>query len=640
MGKLKPSWFTALLLFSSLLFGFPSSQAQQGYENNDQLACDATNGSSTLGYSCNGQRNSCSTFLIFRSQTFYQSPNQIASLLNANASDISTINGVANVSSPVPVFDLVVVPVACSCSGEYYQHNASYTIKSLNETYFILANETYQGLSACQALIAQNPYKSRNLLVGDKLVIPLRCACPTANQTAGGYKYLLTYLITWGDDVKTIAARFRTDSQAVYDANNLSSSSIIYPFTTLLVPLKTEPSKEELVNPPPPPSPPPPPPPAATSDKGSSNKKWIGIGIGIGVGVLAICGVVVWFLCWRRPKPKQIPQGPKMAESPSDAVVSSEVRGVIGSLTLYKFQELEEATGSFGEDRRIKGSVYLGVINGDNAAVKRLNGDVSNEIEVLKNVNHSNVIRLSGFCLHEGNTYLVYEFAEMGSLSDWLHQKKDWSGSTHLGWRQRVQIAFDVADGLTYLHNYMNPPYVHKNLDSSNILLDRELRAKLSNFGLARAVEDWEGPHLTRHVVGTQGYLAPEYLEHGLVTPKIDVFAFGVVMLELLSGKEATFAMEGDEKKEALLWSLIGEVLSGEDARRKLRGFVDPYLQNDYPFDLAFAMAELAMRCVERDPASRPTMTEVFLSLAAIHNSTLDWDPSDFTNSGSTVSGS
>ncbi|XP_038984152.1 protein LYK5-like [Phoenix dactylifera] len=627
MGKLKPSCSTALLLFS-VLFCFPSSQAQQEYLNNAQLACYATNGSSTLGYSCNGQRNSCSTFLTFRSQTSYQSPVQIGQLLNVNASNVSTINGVAD-GSRVPVSDLVFVPAACSCSGKYYQHNASYTIKS-TDTYFIVANYTYQGLSTCQALMAQNPYNSRNLPVGEKLVVPLRCACPTSNQTASGFKYLLSYLVATGDNVDAIAQRFNTDSQSILDANDLSSSSVINFVTTLLVPLKTEPTKEELVNPPPPPSPPPPTSPGATSDKGSSNKKWIGIGIGIGVGVLAICGVLVWFLCWRRRRERQpIPQGPKIAESPSDALVSSEIRSVIGSLTLYKFQELESATGSFGEDHRIKGSVYRAVINGDNAAVKRLKGDVSNEIDILKHVNHSNVVRLSGFCLHGGNTYLVYEFAERGSLSDWLHRKRDWSGSSHLGWRQRVQIAHDVADGLNYLHNYVSPPYVHKNLKSSNILLGREFRAKLSNFGLARPVEDSGGPLLTRHVVGTQGYLAPEYLEHGLITPKIDVFAFGVVMLELLSGKEATFAKEGDEKKEVLLWSLIGEVLSGEDVRSKLRSFVDPYLQNDYPFDLAFAMAELAMRCVTRDPASRPSMTEVFLSLAAVYNSTLDWDPSN-----------
>ncbi|RWW11811.1 hypothetical protein GW17_00024552 [Ensete ventricosum] len=648
----------AVLLLLMCLF---SCNAQQLYENNRQLDCSA-NDSSTLGYTCNGVR-SCSTYLTFRSQIPYQSPVSMAYLLSADAGNISRINGVATEFATVPKDQLVLVPVPCSCSGGYYQHNVSYTLTSGN-TYFMVANDTYQGLSTCQALIAQNPYGSLNLTAGLRVDVPLRCACPTAEQTSGGIKYLLTYIITWGDDVPTIADRFHANYQAVLHANNLSSSSTIYPFTTLLVPLETEPTKDEVASPPsaPPPSQPADTPPNDGSGSSSSGHKWVFVGVGIGVGLLALCcaGGLIWFLCYRRRWRRRlhVPDVPvpfKTAESsavyselsdkrsgPPTSVSAQSVRSAIESLTVYEFRALEAATAAFGEDHRIMGSVYRGVINGDAAAIKRLKGDVSNEINILKQINHSNVIRLSGFCLHDGNTYLVYEFAEKGSLGDWLHHhdniKKD--SSSCLSWKERVQIAHDVAHGLNYLHNYANPPYVHQNLKSSNILLDGELRAKIANFGLARPVEDEERPHLTRHVVGTQGYMAPEYLEHGLVTPKLDVFAFGVVMLELLSGKEAAVAKEEEgEKEETLLWARVGTVMTGEDARGGLMAFLDPCLGRQYPLELAHAMAELAMLCVARDPRSRPSMTEVLVSLSGIHDTTLDWDPSDVADSSSMIHG-
>uniref|UniRef100_M8C308 Protein STRUBBELIG-RECEPTOR FAMILY 1 n=1 Tax=Aegilops tauschii TaxID=37682 RepID=M8C308_AEGTA len=264
-------------------------------------------------------------------------------------------------------------------------------------------------------------------------------------------------------------------------------------------------------------------------------------------------------------------------------------------------------------------------------------GDVSGEVGILKRVNHSSLVRLSGFCVHHGDTYLVFEFAENGALSDWLH-----GGGATLVWKQRVQAAFDVADGLNYLHHYTNPPCMHKNLKSSNVLLDDDLRAKVSSFALARSVPmgaDGGDAQLTRHVVGTQGYLAPEYLEHGLITPKLDVFAFGVILLELLSGKEATFD-GGDKRGETLLWeSAEGLVVDGEDARGKVRAFMDPRLSGDYPLDLAVTVASLAVRCVAREPRGRPSMDGVFVTLSAVYNSTLGWDPSDCGNSRSSIMG-
>uniref|UniRef100_A0A0A9BII4 Protein kinase domain-containing protein n=2 Tax=Arundo donax TaxID=35708 RepID=A0A0A9BII4_ARUDO len=423
-----------------------------------------------------------------------------------------------------------------------------------------------------------------------------------------------------------------------------------------------------LASPAPPPAPTPPQP---APSGGSGSGKWVGVGVGVGCGVLALAAILgLLFLRARRRRRgdgesgrpgkvvvdvsssaeygalasgKQATTTTTSSSWGTTPLAASDVRGAVESLTVYKYSQLEKATAGFSEDRRVSGtSVYRAVINGDAAAVKRVAGDVSGEVGILNRVNHSSLVRLSGLCVHRGDTYLVFEFAENGALSDWLHGGGG-GGNNTLRWRQRVQVAFDVADGLNYLHHYTNPPCVHKNLKISNVLLDADLRAKVSSFGLARAVTAADGgAQLTRHVVGTQGYLAPEYLEHGLITPKLDVFAFGVILLELLSGKEAAFA-DGDTGEETLLWESAEEALvaGGEDDvdRVKVRAFMDPRLHGDYPLDLALAMAALALRCVAREPRARPAMDEVFVSLSAVYNSTLDWDPSDYGNSGSSMVG-
>ncbi|KAF0935698.1 hypothetical protein E2562_035746 [Oryza meyeriana var. granulata] len=670
----------AFLLLILLAVAAPEcrvARAQQEYEANLQNDCYARNGSSTLGYTCNATAAvaTCDAYLVFRaSPPLYASAVSISYLLNVTPAAVAAANAVDPVT-PVDVDRLVLAPVPCGCTpGGYYQHNASHTIRNTGvETYFIIANLTYQGLSTCQALIAQNAaHDSRNLVAGDNLTVPLRCACPSPSQAAAGVRHMLSYLVTWGDTVSAIAARFRVDTQAVLDANTLTDTSIIYPFTTLLIPLKSTPTADMVASPAPPPAPTPPQAQPPPSSGGSGSGKGVAIGVGVGCGVLALAGVLgLVFFCVRRRRGvgesdrpgKVVVDVSSSAEygalasgkqtttttttslsslSAGRSLMASDVREALESLTVYKYSELEKATAGFSEERRVPGTaVYRGVFNGDAAVVKRVAGDVSGEVGILKRVNHSSLIRLSGLCVHRGDTYLVFEYAENGALSDWLHGGGGAGHTGVLGWKQRVQVAFDVADGLNYLHHYTNPPCVHKNLKSSNVLLDADLHGKLSNFGLARALPSGDGAaaaQLTRHVVGTQGYLSPEYLEHGLITPKLDVFAFGVILLELLSGKEAAFA--GDEKGETLLWeSAEGLVDGGEDARGKVRAFMDTRLGGDYPLDLAMALASLAARCVARQPGARPGMDEVFVSLAAVYNSTLDWDPSDHGDSGPSLIG-
>ncbi|KAK7276527.1 hypothetical protein RIF29_17668 [Crotalaria pallida] len=640
---------TALLLKVLILsFLISSTQSQQEYVNNKQLDCN-NQYNSTYGNICNSNP-SCQSYLTFKpTSPLYNTPSSISYLLNSTPSLIAQSNNITDVD-PIPTNTMITVPVNCSCSNNLYQHNTSYSLKALGETYFSIANNTYQALTTCQALEAQNKYGMRNLTAGLNLHVPLRCACPTKKQLDAGFKYLLTYLVSEGETVSSIAQIFGVDEQSVLDANELSSTAFVFFFTPLLVPLKQEPPAKLQILAPQPESPPPPQSPAGDDGSSSSSKKWVIVGVVIGVALLAIL-LVFLFCFYRRRRHHKAPPAPVKAAaknlldststegtkkvsdhttstSESWSLSSEGIRYAVESLTVYKFEELEKATGSFSEENRIKGSVYKASFKGDDAAVKILRGDVSGEINILKRINHTNIIRLSGFCVYKGNTYLVYEFAENDSLDDWLHtvDKKYKDSSVSLSWTQRVQIAHDVADALNYLHNYASPPHVHKNLKSGNVLLDGNFRGKVSNFGLARVVEDQGeegGFQLTRHVVGTQGYMAPEYIENGVITPKMDVFAFGVVILELLSGREAVGS--GDQ----LLSVTISQVLEGDNVREKLRGFMDPNLRGEYPLDLAYSMAVVAKQCVARDLNSRPNIADVLMTLSKIQSSTLDWDPSD-----------
>ncbi|XP_057534240.1 protein LYK5-like [Amaranthus tricolor] len=674
---------TTPLLFLLIIFTIQiqQSKSQQPYVNNNQLNC--TNEINTQGFQCIGNK-SCDSYLTFRSHPpSYSTPPNIAFLLNSNASAIAQLNNISELD-PIPAGRLVIVPVPCSCTKTrtnetYFQHNARYRLQVLGETYFLTANDTYQGLTTCQAMMAQNNFSMTNLNPGDQLLVPLWCACPSNQQLKKGYKYLVSYLVTWGDDVSKIAHMFGVQVQSILEANELRVDDVIFPFTPILVPLKSISTIKLPSSPHPPPSAPDLPPisPDTTNHSSTSNKGVI-IGIGIGVGILVIVSVsfLVWFFLVRTSKRKQqfstYKAEEKFVKDPESSSVftplptsftsssqntntntnnttttksSVDLDGLklaIESLTIYKYREIEKATGKFSDGNKITGSMYKGNFNGDEAAIKILKGNVpSDEINILKNINHSNIIRLSGYCIHDGNTCLVFEYAEKGSLDNWLfrprkqkHLHEDDSLSQPvLTWKQRVQIACNIADALNYLHSYIHPPYIHKNLKISNVVLDSNFRAKITNFGLARTIQDQSENgvlHLTKHVVGTHGYLAPEYIENGAVTTKLDVFAFGVLILELISGKPAV-KPSGTPNGGAddLLFIAIRKVFEGENVREKLMEFMDSNLGREYPLDLAYTMAQLGYKCVDPNMNARPSMTEVSMTLTKIYSSSLDWDPSD-----------
>ena len=227
--------FYILSIVLCLCLFYQLSHSQQTYLNNLQLNC-MDNPSISKGYLCNGLLKSCKSYVTFRSQPSYDTSISIAYLLGSDASSIASINNISTVNQTIPSDKLIIVPISCSCSGSIYQHYAPYTAKKL-DSYFLIANNTYQGLTTCQAMIGQNYYDHLHVQPATELMVPVICARPRENQTVSGVTSLLAYMVTSGDSISSIAMVFGVNEQSILEANKLSQDSIIFPFTPLLIPL-------------------------------------------------------------------------------------------------------------------------------------------------------------------------------------------------------------------------------------------------------------------------------------------------------------------------------------------------------------------------------------------------------------------
>ncbi|KAH9714089.1 LysM domain receptor-like kinase 3 [Citrus sinensis] len=254
------------------------------------------------------------------------------------------------------------------------------------------------------------------------------------------------------------------------------------------------------------------------------------------------------------------------------------------------------------------------------------------EMKILCKVHHSNLVELIGYAATEDELFLIYEYAQKGSLKSHLHDPQN-RGQTSLSWIMRLQIALDAARGLEYIHEHTKTHYVHRDIKSSNILLDSAFRAKISDFGLAKLVgKTSDGEATVTKVVGTFGYLAPEYLTDGLATAKSDVYAFGVVLFEIISGKEAIIRTEGmvskNQERRSLASFMLAALRNSPDSMSmsSLKDYIDPNMMDLYPHDCLFKMAMLAKQCVDEDPILRPDMKQVVISLSQILLSSVEWE--------------
>lgn len=603
-------FFLSLLI---LRFFTSYTNAQQNYSGNSALDCssnDETGPSSAFLYTCNGQDQSCQAFLIFKSKPSYDSVPTISALTSADQEELARINNVTKLFV-FPTNHEVLVPVNCFCLGQYYQANTKFHVTSTSGTYYVIANDTYNGLSTCASLMRANPYGEFDLSADMELQVPLRCACPTHSQITSGTKYLLTYPINCDDNVPDIAKRFNVSTKSILEANGLEENSTLYIDTTILIPLPTQPlsSQTKIHNPPEisPSS-------ASTPGNRRSKKKlykYVGLAAACSLLVLAIITAVV-FLVYKKRRDKVPGSGRETKQ-----VLPEDLRVEIASfeqvLKIFAIEEVKKATENFSSKHRIKGSVYRGLFGGETLAVKKISRDASREVNILKRISHFNLIKLQGICENHGHFYLIFEYTKNGCLKDWLASKRiEEIGS----WTKRIQIALDVANGLYYLHSFTEPACVHMDIKSSNILLNGNLRAKIANFSLASAAA-WETTNaaITKHVVGTRGYMAPEYVEAGKVTPKIDVYAFGVILLELVTGKDAVFMRDG---REELLSTAIVSIMETENAKVELAFFVDPCLKGSRGTEFALRMAKAGVACLTKEPASRPSMEEVVSTILKI----------------------
>ncbi|THG22226.1 hypothetical protein TEA_029212 [Camellia sinensis var. sinensis] len=194
-----------------------------------------------------------------------------------------------------------------------------------------------------------------------------------------------------------------------------------------------------------------------------------------------------------------------------------------------------------------------------------------------------------------------------------------------LPWSTRVQIALDSARGLEYIHEHTVPVYIHRDIKSANILIDKNYRGKVADFGLTKLAEVGSTSLPTR-LVGTFGYMPPEYAQYGDVSPKIDVYAFGVVLYELISAKEAIVKASESMPESRGLVGLFDEVLTQPDPGVDLPKLVDPRLGDNYPLDSVRKMAQLAKACTQENPQLRPSMRSIVVALMTLSSTTEDWD--------------
>ncbi|XP_060199551.1 wall-associated receptor kinase-like 14 [Lycium barbarum] len=289
------------------------------------------------------------------------------------------------------------------------------------------------------------------------------------------------------------------------------------------------------------------------------------------------------------------------------------------TIPVYLYKEMEKATDFFSEKQRLGigayGTVYSGKLQNDNwVAIKRIRHrdtdsieQFINEINLLSSVNHPNLVRLLGCSIENGEQILVYEFMPNGTLSQHLQGEK----GNGLPWPVRLTIAAETAQAIAYLHNAMHPPIYHRDVKSSNILLDYNYKSKVADFGLSR-LGMVESSHISTAPQGTPGYLDPQYHQNFQLSDKSDVYSFGVVLAEIITGLKAVdFARPQDEINLAAL--AIDRIGKGN-----LDEIIDPSIEphmDAWTISSVHKVAELAFRCLAFHRDMRPSMMEVAIEL-------------------------
>ncbi|RZC28176.1 LysM domain receptor-like kinase 3, partial [Glycine soja] len=544
-----------------------------------------------------------------------------------NIDDIATFYSVST-SQIKPIMRTTeqdyLITVPCSCNdtnglGGYF-YDTTYKVKS-NDTFVNINNFVYSGQAwPINGELDQN----------EELTIHLPCGCSEKSDS----QIVVTYTVQRNDTPVSIAALLNATLDDMVSMNEVLAQNPSFIDVTWVLYVPRELNGLPL-------------------SKGKDKKQKLEIIIGIlaGVTLLSIITLIILSVVLRRSRAnKTAKNDPSVVSKRSitnrtisiknrdfhteyieDATTFESERPVI-----YALEEIEDATNNFDETRRIGvggyGTVYFGMLEEKEVAVKKMRSNKSKEfyaeLKALCRIHHINIVELLGYASGDDHLYLVYEFVPNGSLCEHLHDPL-LKGHQPLSWCARIQIALDAAKGLEYIHDYTKARYVHRDIKTSNILLDEKLRAKVADFGLAKLVERTNDEELiATRLVGTPGYLPPESVKELQVTIKTDVFAFGVVLAELITGKRALFRDNQEASNMKSLTSVVGQIFKDDDPETVLADAIDGNLQRSYPMEDVYKMAELAHWCLCEDPNVRPEMREIVVALSQIVMSSTEWEAS------------
>ncbi|KAJ8750879.1 hypothetical protein K2173_016060 [Erythroxylum novogranatense] len=288
--------------------------------------------------------------------------------------------------------------------------------------------------------------------------------------------------------------------------------------------------------------------------------------------------------------------------------------GTPHSWRIFTYKELHTATNGFSEDNKLGeggfGSVYWGrTAEGLQIAVKKLKAmnskaemEFAVEVEVLGRVRHKNLLGLRGYCASTDQHLIVYDYMPNLSLLSHLHGQ--FASEVQLDWKKRMKIAIGSAEGLLYLHHEVTPHIIHRDIKASNVLLDSDFEPLVADFGFAKLMPEGVS-HMTTRVKGTLGYLAPEYAMWGKVSESCDVYSFGILLLEIISGRKPIEKLPGGVKSTITEW-VEPLIIQG-----KFKDIADPKLRGNFNERQLKQAINIAASCVQNEPEKRPNMKEV-----------------------------
>ncbi|KAL2338024.1 hypothetical protein Fmac_012470 [Flemingia macrophylla] len=616
--------------------------------------------------SCTDTSRVCTSFMAFKPEANH-TLSLIQSMFDVLPGDI-TVEGNG--------WGYMFIRKNCSCGAgiKKYVSNTTFTVKSNEGLVYDMVMDAYDGL----AFLPNTTRKARN---GAVVSLRLFCGC-----SSGLWNYLVSYVMRDGDSVESLASRFGVSMSSIETVNAIGSPDNVTVGSLYYIPLDSVPGDPYPLNN----AAPPVPVPAPSSDNFSADQVnhkahvpygWI-IG-GLGVGVFLIILTTILCVCLRSSNcfadaktheknaegkishkfhilrnpsyfcgsgryicGKHVDQKQTDGESSNHTITIPKASTLgpdvfdMDKPVVFSYEDIFSSTDGFSDSNLLGhgtyGSVYYSLLRDQEVAIKRMTAtktkEFMSEMKVLCKVHHANLVELIGYAASHDELFLVYEYAQKGSLRSHLHDPQN-KGHSPLSWIMRVQIVLDTARGLEYIHEHTKTHYVHRDIKTSNILLDSSFRAKISDFGLAKLVgKANEGEISTTKVVGTYGYLAPEYLSDGLATTKSDVYAFGVVLFEIISGREAIIRSEGtmakNPERRSLASIMLAVLRNSPDSMSmsSLRDYIDPNMMDLYPHDCVFKMAMLAKQCVDEDPILRPDMRQVVISLSQILLSSIEWE--------------